>query len=132
MFFDAPLRDRFIQFAEARGLAASWRPDAIAGFVVDLADNLDDGLADALEDEYDALMSEQMDMVNADDDADALDLMGVTVKLPDGSERLVRVPASLARRLLQTFDPEEVHQLVEAIAAGIANADSGPICCRAD
>jgi hypothetical protein len=128
IFFDATLRDRFMAFAAARNLAASSRPDAIAGHVVELTDDLDDDVGDALESEYDALMNEQMDLVNADDDADARDVMGVAVTLPDGTDCTVRLPPTLARRLLQAFAPDELREVVEAIAASVANPKTGPIC----
>ncbi|HEX8988063.1 MAG TPA: hypothetical protein VF816_08880 [Rhodocyclaceae bacterium] len=128
IFFDAALRDRFIQFAAKYGIASKVRSDPIADHVVVLPDLLPDDVCDALEAEYDELMDEQMSLTNADDDADARDLMGVGITLPDGTDCTVRLPAGLARRLFNEFSPEEIHALVEAIAASVANPVSGPIC----
>lgn len=131
IFFDAALRDRFVQFAAKHGIESSVRSDPIADHVVMLPDHLDDEVADALEKEYDLLMDEQMALVNDSDDHDARDLMGVGVALPDGTECTVRLPAKLARRLFDAFSPEEIHELVEAIAASVANPIAGPICRNA-
>lgn len=128
IFFDAALRDRFVQFAASHGIESKVRSDPIADHVVVLPDHIDDDIAEALEVEYDTLMDEQMSLTNASDDADARDLMGVGVTLPDGSECMVRLPASLARRLFDAFSPEEIHELVQAIAQSVANPVSGPIC----
>ena len=128
IFFDAALRDRFINFAAARGIESKVRSDPIADHVVMLPEHIDDEIADAIEAEYETLMDEQMALVDAEDGPEARNLLGVTVKLPDGRDCTVRLPAALARRLFGAFTPEEIHELVEAIAAGVANPVAGPIC----
>ncbi len=128
IFFDAALRDRFIQFAAARHIIAGTRPDAIEGDVVELPDDLGDDLVDALEAEYETLMDEQMALVEANEVADARDVLGVNVTLPDGRACTVRLPAALARRLFASFAPEEIHELVGAVAASVANPVAGPLC----
>ncbi|MGE5466582.1 MAG: hypothetical protein ACM3Y9_04075 [Ignavibacteria bacterium] len=128
IFFDAALRDRFVAFAATHGIQSQVRSDPIADHVVVLPDHLDDEVADALEAEYEILMDEQMALTNASDDDDARDLMGVGVTLPDGTACTVRLPAALARRLFDAFSPEEIHEVVEAIAASVANPVDGPIC----
>lgn len=131
IFFDAALRDRFVQFAATHGIESSVRSDPIADHVVMLPDHLDDDVADALEAEYDTLMDEQMALTNGSDDDDARDLMGVGITLPDGKDCTVRLPAKLARRLFAEFSPEEIHELVEAIATSVANPVDGPLCRNA-
>ncbi|MDD5249389.1 MAG: hypothetical protein PHY45_10410 [Rhodocyclaceae bacterium] len=128
IFFDAGLRDRFIQFAAARGIVGGVRADAIEGDVVELPDELGDEVAAALEIEYESLMDEQMALVEANEDADAPDVLGVDVTLPDGSACTVRLPPALARRLFDVFAPAEIHELVGAIAASVANPTTGPLC----
>jgi hypothetical protein len=128
IFFDADLRDRFVAFAARHGIESTIKSDPLADHVVMLPDHLDDTIADELEAEYGVLMDEQMSLVNASDDLDARDVMGVGIKLPDGTDCTVRLPATLARRLFAAFTPDEIHELVEAIAANVANPNSGPIC----
>jgi hypothetical protein len=130
IFFDAALRDRFVQFAKQHGIDSTVRSDPIADHVVVLPDHIDDDVADALEIEYDSLLDEQMALTNAEDDGDAKDLMGVGITLPDGQECMVRLPASLGRRLFDVFSPEEIHELVETIAKSVANPSSAPLCCK--
>jgi hypothetical protein len=131
IFFDESLSQRFAQFAAERGIASEIRPDAIDGFVVALPDNLGDDLDDDLEETYDALMDEQRQLVEADEDEDSKHLMGVTVTLPDGQSCLVRLPPEFGHRLLETFSPQEIHALITAIAAEVANPISGPLCRNA-
>jgi hypothetical protein len=131
IFFDESLCDRFVQFAATHGLSGEVRADEMEGHVVALPDGLDDDIVDALEAEYDALMDEQQALVESADDGDVRDLMGVTVELPDGQPCTVRLPAAVARRLFDHFDAGEIHELVAAIAASVANPVAGPICRKA-
>jgi len=128
IFFDEALRDRFVRFAAERGVAGSLRADAIDGFVVALPDDLDDDLEDAIEDEYEALMAAQRDLVEAGEGDGAKKLMGVSVILPDGQTRMVRLPGDYARRLLEQFTIDEIREMVTAIARDVAVPLSGPIC----
>lgn len=91
-------------------------------FVVALAEDL----ADEIEDEYATLMEEQRDLVEAADGDNARALMVVGITLPDGQPGVVRIPARYGRRLYAHFSTEEVQELVEVIAQGLA--DPG---CRA-
>lgn len=126
MFFDAGLCERFTQFATARGIPCQVRPDPIMGFVATLPDDLADDVEAEIETEYDALMEIQREMVDAEDDA-ARCLMGVEVTLPDGQICQVRLPAAYARRLCEHFSPQEIHEIVAAIAADLSRP-AGPLC----
>lgn len=129
VFFDEALGRRFIGFAAEHGLEGSIRPDEIEGYIVALPDEIDDERYDALEAEYDLMMEEQRRLVDAADGDDARHAMGVTITLPDGQSCLVRLPADYGRRLCEHFSPQEIHDLVTAIANEIANPASGPLCC---
>lgn len=130
IFFDTTLRDRFVGFLAARGIPSELQPDAMEGFLVALADDLDDEIEDAIEDQYTTLMEEQRDLVEAADGDQALALMAVAITLPDGQPGVVRIPARHARRLFAHFSVEEVHELIGAIAQSVANPVAGPLCQR--
>ncbi|MCM2309161.1 MAG: hypothetical protein NDI91_17020 [Sulfuritalea sp.] len=130
IFFDAALRDRFVGFLAACGIPNELRADAMEGFVVALADDLDDEIEETIEDEYTTLMEAQRDLVEAADGDQALALMAVAITLPDGQPGVVRIPARHARRLFAHFSVEEVHELVAAIAQSVANPVAGPLCQR--
>jgi len=128
MFFDEALRDRFVDFASARGIASTVRQDVIAGFVVDLPDGLADELQDAFEAEYDSIMDEQRLLAESDAELVSHHAAGVTVTLADGTTRAIRIPPAIARRLLEHFTPEEVHEIATAFAQSVENPVDGPIC----
>lgn len=127
MFFDEALGRRFLELAAARGLAGTLRADAMEGWVVELPE-ADDDVAEALEAHYAELMTEQRDMVEADDAPGARKLMAVNVTLDDGQVRQVRLPGELGRRLLEHFDIDEINALAAAIARDVAHPVSGPLC----
>jgi hypothetical protein len=128
IFFDATLRDRFLAFVAERGVTCQVRPDPIEGFVVGLPDDLPDDIAEAIENENEALMVEQQDMVDSTDQDGEGTLMGVAATLPDGQACQVLIPAEFGRRLVEHFNPEEIHDLVSVIAKGLLNPVKGPIC----
>ncbi|MHB0974647.1 MAG: hypothetical protein ACYC0P_10425 [Thiobacillus sp.] len=128
MFFDEALRDRFVAFASGHGIASTARPDEIAGFVVTLPDGLADELQDALEAEYESIMDAQMLLAESDAELVSHHAAGTTVTLTNGTTRAVRIPPPLARRLLEHFTSDEIHELVTAIARSVENPVGGPLC----
>ncbi len=131
VFFDEALRDRFVGFASSHGIASAVRRDGIEGFVVELPDGMADAMQESVDAEYDSLMDEQMLLAESDGDLVVKRVAGVTVALADGCSRVVRLPASVARRLFEHFTPEEVHEIVSAIAQSVANPVDGPLCRKA-
>ena len=128
MFFDAALRDRFMAFAAERGIASTMRPDTIAGFVVELPDELAAEQQEIVETEYESIMDEQMLRAEADEELVSRHVAGVTLTLADGTTRVVRIPPPIARRLFDHFTPDEVHEIASAIAQGLENPVDGPLC----
>jgi hypothetical protein len=128
IFFDESLRDQFMRFVAGHGIGSSMRPDRIEGWVVELPDGLADSVQVAVEAEYDASMDQQRELVNSVEGAQARDLMGVTVTLPNGESCLVRLPAAYGRRLVEHFTFNEIHELVSIIVQNVANPASGPMC----
>lgn len=128
VFFDEALRDRFVGFASSHGIASAVRRDGIEGFVVELPDGMADAMQESVDAEYDSLMDEQMLLAESDGELVGRRVAGVTVTLADGSSRVVRLPAPVARRLFEHFTPEEVHEIVSAIAQSVENPVDGPLC----
>ncbi len=131
MFFDETLRDRFVGFLAERGIASRARHDEIEGFVVELDGELADADVERIEAEYETLMDEQMILAESKEGWVSHRVAGVTVALDDGRSCMVRLPGALARRLLEHFTAEEVHDLVQAIARNVENPLEGPLCRKA-
>jgi len=130
LFFDEGLRDRFVAAVSGLGLPSSVRPDSMAGFIVEVPDELPEETEQAIDDEFESLMVEQHRLIEEADES-ARSLMSVTVTLPDGRDVGVRLPAHYGRRLFQHFSIEEVQEMVSIIAQGVFNPVDGPICRKA-
>ena len=128
IFFDADLRDRFVQGLAARALECSTQEDAMEGFVVELLNELDDDLLEALEAEYEALMQEQMLRAEDRPDWGSHQVASLSITRADGSTAVVRLPPAVARPLMENFSAEEAHALVTAIAHSLENPVDGPLC----
>lgn len=128
MLFDEALRDRFVDFAAARGIESAVRKDEIAGFVVELPDGLTDALQDEVDAEYESIMDEQAQRAESDAELVSHHAAGLSVTLADGTTRTIRLPPPIARRLLAHFTTDEIHEIATAIAESALNPIEGPIC----
>ncbi|MDT3706689.1 MAG: hypothetical protein ROZ09_07650 [Thiobacillus sp.] len=128
MFFDEALRDRFVDFAAKHGIASTVRKDEIEGFVVELPDGLADDQQEAVDAEYDSIMDQQMLLAESDEELVSHHVAGLTVTLADGSTRDIRIPPPIARRLLEHFTTDEIHEIATVIAESVANPIDGPLC----
>ncbi len=128
VFFNEGLRDRFVHFVSERGIASEMKQDQVEGFVVRLPEEIADEVSDAIEDEYDALMREQMVLAETDASWATRQAMGVEITRADGMRCLVRIEGAMSRRLSEHFSPQEIHELVATIARDLENPIDGPIC----
>ncbi len=127
-FFDEALRDRFMNFAAMHGIPSTTRPDELAGHIVELPDGLADAQLEALDAEYDSIMDQQMLLAESDEALVSHLAVGITATLADGTTRALRLPPAIARRLLEHFTPDEVHEIASAIAQSVMNPIDGPLC----
>ena len=130
IFFDTEPRDRFVQFLSDLGLSCRSSEDVMEGFVVAISDEPDDALLDSIEDRYQTLMDEQMVQAESDPEWVKQRVAGVNITRLDGSACTVRLPAGVARSLLEHFSSEEVHDIVTAIAHSLDNPIDAPLCCK--
>jgi len=128
IFFEADLRDRFVQGLAARALDCHQHEDEMEGFVVELDNEPDDEFLEALEAEYEALMQEQMLRAEDRPDWGSHQVASLSVTRADGSAVQVRLPAAVARPLMERFSAEEAHALVSAIVHSLDNPQDGPLC----
>ncbi len=127
-FFNDELRERFMQIAAGMGVASQVREDKMEGSIVELSDGLPDEQLSSLETEYEALMDEQMLLAESEEGWVTHQVMGVKVTLADGQPCDIRLQGEMARRLAEHFSPQEIYELVHAIAQSIENPTHGPLC----
>ncbi|MGB8517955.1 MAG: hypothetical protein WCD45_08705 [Gallionella sp.] len=125
IFFDAALRDKFVNYAEQRSVPCSASEDEM-GMVVSVPEDLPDEVADALEQYYDTLDTEQAELSQANGDLKRL--AGFRFNLPDGQSRLLPVDTGLANRLMATFSLAEIQELFEAVAHCTLHPNEDRLC----
>lgn len=132
IFFDANLRDRFVEYAKGMGVACDLRDDNM-GLVVAVPEDLADDLADILEARYDKLEEEQSDLMSQSEGG-LKKLAGFKLVLPDGKICMVPLQPDMANRLLSCFSIEEIQVLFDTVARSALDLKDSHLCeiLRAD
>ncbi len=98
IFFDATLRDKFVEYAAGLGVVCDSRDDNM-GLVVAVPEDLADKLTNHLEARYDELQDEQSELMSQSDGGLGK-LAGFKLVLPDGQISMVPLQPDMANRLL--------------------------------
>jgi hypothetical protein len=132
IFFDAGLRDSFVEFAGIRGVVCQSRDDTM-GLVVAVPEDLDEELVDALEARYDELQDQQAELMSRTEGGLGK-LAGFKLDLPDGRSCTVPLQPDIANRLLSCFSFEEIGALFDTVARSALDPRDDHLCelLRAD
>jgi hypothetical protein len=132
IFFDAGLRDKFVEHAQRLGVACELRDDMM-GLIVAVPEDLTDDLVDSLEARYDALQDEQADLMSQMEGG-LKKLAGFKLVLPDGQTSMVPLQPDMANRLLSCFSIEEIQVLFDTVARSALDPKDSHLCeiLRAD
>lgn len=123
IFFDAGLRDKFVEHTKGLGVACELRDDTM-GLIVAVSEDLADDLVDNLEARYDELQDEQSDLMSQSEGG-LKKLAGFKLVLPDGQIGMVPLQPDMANRLLACFSFEEIQVLFDTVArSALAPKDS--------
>ena len=117
IFFDAVIRDKFVQHASSIGVSCTFHDDHM-GLVVAIPENIDEAHENSLEQLYDELEKEQSSLL-LNEEGGLKRLAGIYFKLPDGQAKMVPLQTDIANRLLATFTLEEIQELFEAVAVSM-------------
>ena len=126
IFFEASLRDKFIDFLRERGVTAELADDD--GFIAKIPDDLEDELSDEIDECYDLLLQENADMLESQEGGVEKSAAGVRVQLSDGTPCMVRLSPELLSRMLGCITMEELRDMVQAIALQVEDPDDLPVC----
>lgn len=126
IFFDISLRGKFVEYLRARGVEAELSDND--GFLVSIADDLDDELSDGIDAYYEVLLQENAALLEGTEDGLEKSAAGVRVQLADGTPCMVRLDPDLMARLLGCLGLEELRDMVQAIAEQVEDPDDRPLC----
>jgi hypothetical protein len=122
--------EAFTKFLQSKSVPHETRADML-GSIVAIAEDIDDAILDEIESSYETLQRSQESMLFAQADEDSgKTSTALTVQLAGGQTVYASIPAEMMRRLLTVLSPEEIGQLVDAIATAVENPDLRPICQR--
>ena len=125
IFFDAKLRDRFVLRARERGVDCIISGDQM-GHAVCIPEDFPEEVLDDLEQYYDLLEKEQIDLSRKQGDLKGL--ASFSFKLPDGQSRMLPLQTELANRLLASFSLEEIQRLFEDVARSTLSPPDEHLC----
>jgi hypothetical protein len=131
VFFDERPLTQFVDFLEDKGLQPQ-RGDDEGMFKVMLPEDLEEELAEQIEDRYDELMEMSREIYEQEADADDVGYhaAGVTVQLAGGVNVYAQVDPRLLGRIMEVLTPEEFNEVVNAIAEAVEHPDTRSMCQR--
>lgn len=126
VFFDEGIRAKFLDFLHEQGVDA--RSNNEDGFIVEVPEDLDDEVADAIDARYELLLQETAALMEEGDDAMEKNVAGVTFELANGEACTVRLDPDIVARVLNCLTMEEFRDMVQLIARRIEKPDNSPLC----
>ncbi|MCU7809922.1 MAG: hypothetical protein KZQ77_01610 [Candidatus Thiodiazotropha sp. (ex Notomyrtea botanica)] len=129
IFFDERPWRRFIDYLESLGLEPQ-SSSSDEGWLVALPENLDDALDEKVELYYDQMLDLNESLVAEEEGQAHVHTAGVNVTLNDGRVVQAAVGPQLMQKLLEVVSPQELGDLVNAIADAVENPDERPFCQR--
>lgn len=100
------------------------------GFTVSISDEYELDVIDKVEKYYDEMMELNEALISTEEGEEEIKNAGITVNLSDGTTVLADVDPNLIYKLSEALKPQEILQLVNAIADAVENPDKRPLCKR--
>lgn len=125
IFFDADLRDKFVNYARQHGVPCNTVEDNL-GLVVEVSEDIPEEMADKLEEFYEALEDEQTSMSKSEGDLKRL--AGFRFTLPSGESRMLPLETDMANRLLVHFTLAEIQALFDSVARYTLEPNDEHLC----
>ena len=133
IFFHQKPYQLFVDELKERALTFSISQDEEENeYEVHMDEDLDDDLLEEIEECYDRLMEMNQQLVDEEEgqSSNNYHLASITVTLADGSISYARIPPALLSKMMQVITPEELGQVVTAIADAVENPDDRSMCQR--
>lgn len=127
MFFDASVRDKFVEHVRKLGIACSLRGDSM-GLIVEVPEDLPESDETSIEACYETLQDEQSSMVDQSEGGLSKHVAGFRLELPDGQSCMVALQPDIASRLMNCFSLEEIQALFATVAKNALQPQNSPLC----
>ena len=101
-------------------------------YEIKISEDLDENLLDEIDEQYELYMDMTQQLVNDEEreNQDGYHMAGVVVSLKDGSISYADVDPNLLGRVLSVISPEELGEIVTAIADAVETPQTKTFCQR--
>jgi len=128
-FHPLPARE-FVDWLQQQGVSSQSR-EGDEGFIVDVPEDLDDELDEAVEAKYLALLERNEELLKEEHaDEAGYHMAGISVQLKDGRASYADIDPKLLGRVMGCVTPEEFATIVDAIVTAVENPQGQTYCQR--
>ena len=121
----------FIDWLKSKGISPEIKTEEDT-YEIKIPEDLDENLLDDIDDQYEVFMDMTQQLVNDEEreNQDGYHMAGVVVSLKDGSISYADVDPNLLGRVLSVISPEELGEIVTAIADAVETPQTKTFCQR--
>lgn len=119
----------FVAFLKAKGLSVETAANDNI-YEIRVSDEIDAGLTEEIEAEYDRLMAMNQELFFAETPADEKNyrMASVVITLKNGDLTSAHIPPELLSRVLGVIDETELNQIITAVVDAVENPDDRSYC----
>ena len=131
ILFDEIPYQLFIDWLKGKGVAYEVERDE-DNYVIKVSEDLEEDLLDDIDEKYDELMDMNQDIINeAEKENNAgYNMAGIVVTLKDGTISYADIDSNVLSRVISVISPEELGEMVCAIADAVENPQPKTYCKR--
>ncbi len=132
VFFHQQPLDQFCEFLQNKGILFQLLDSSESLLLAIEEQSIDDAMADLIDDYYDEMLDLDQSIYDQGmvEDGENYAAAGVVVNLMDGQSVYADVPGDLLRKIMDVLSPQELGDLVNAIADAVENPDQRALCKR--
>ena len=130
IFFHPTPHKLFIDWLQEQGLAPESRQEDET-YLVELPEEMEDELYDAIEEKYESLMEMNEELMKEENaDEEGYHMASISVRLCDGRISHADIDPKLLGRIMGCVTPEEFNTIVDAIVNAVENPQERTYCQR--
>jgi len=132
VFFHQQPLDQFCKFLQLKSVPFQQVESSESLLLAIEEQSIDDAMADLIDDYYDEMLDLDQSIYDQGllKDEENYAAAGVVVNLMDGQSVYADVPGDLLRKIMDVLSPQELGDLVNAIADAVENPDQRALCKR--
>ena len=131
ILFDEIPYQLFIDWLKDKGVIYEVERDE-DNYIIKVSEDLDETLLDDIDEKYDELMDMNQDIINEaeKENNDGYNMAGIVITLKDGTISYADIDSKLLSRVISVISPEELGEIVSAIADAVETPQPKTYCQR--